>query len=140
MEDKAFQARSLLQPTVSQECVLQMDSVNSIDSTPPSSSSGPTLQAAEQKPEGKRVDEVEVCYPFHQTDHHTTVEVDLLKSYMKPNNTTTKEEQDDHQLTARLDDLLESSNEKPTMGRRFSMYGDNIRVNEFLCIAFKCIC
>ncbi|KAI8337861.1 hypothetical protein BD560DRAFT_27126 [Blakeslea trispora] len=127
MEDKAFQARSLLQPTVSQECVLQMDSVNSIDSTPPSSSSGPTLQAAEQKPEGKRVDEVEVCYPFHQTDHHTTVEVDLLKSYMKPNNTTTKEEQDDHQLTARLDDLLESSNEKPTMGRRFSMYGDNIR-------------
>ncbi|KAI8357367.1 hypothetical protein EDC96DRAFT_545870 [Choanephora cucurbitarum] len=124
MEEKAFHTRSFVHPTASQDYVLQMDPVSSVDTTP--SSSGPTLQT-EPKCTTKKVDEVEVCYPFHQADHHTTVEVDLLRLYTKPNNEVTKGEEDDHQLTARLDDLLDSNNEKPTMNRRFSMYGDNIR-------------
>ncbi|KAI8061813.1 uncharacterized protein B0P05DRAFT_516300 [Gilbertella persicaria] len=123
MEEQAFHTKALSTPV--QDYILQMDPVDTTASTPS------PVQA-------KRNDDMEVCYPYHHTDHHSTIEIDILKSYLKPDiSTTTKEELEqeqeedgeeiDHQLTARLDDLLEFSNEKPSPHRRYSMYGDNIR-------------
>jgi hypothetical protein len=79
----------------------------------------------------------DVCYPY-QSSSDKTVQVDVLKSYINEK----EEEPDFHepefkierQLTAKLDDLLDPSNptilepERRSMSRRFSLYGDNVRV------------
>ncbi|KAI8645372.1 hypothetical protein BD408DRAFT_411804 [Parasitella parasitica] len=129
MEDKHFHARSFLAPSVSQDYVLQMEPVDSTASTPPAVATSSTNTTKGRKNSA----DVEVCYPYptQQPDQHSTLETEVLKSYMqnsKSDEAGDPEYQLERQLTAKLDDLLDSSlNEPSSASRRFSLYGDNVR-------------
>ncbi|CEP17618.1 hypothetical protein [Parasitella parasitica] len=129
MEDKRFQARSFLAPSVSQDYVLQMEPVDSTASTPPAVATSSTNTTKGRK----NSTDVEVCYPYptQQPDQHSTLETEVLKSYIqnsKSDEVNDPEYQLERQLTAKLDDLLDSGqNEPSSASRRFSLYGDNVR-------------
>lgn len=124
MEDETYHKRPYVTPT-SGDYVLQMEP-DSVASTPPITSSGDNTKL------GNNTSEVEVCYPYQPQlpDQHSTVEIDQLKSYTKDDKEDENVEPDfklERQLTAKLDDLLES-NERASTSRRFSLYGENIKV------------
>ena len=124
MEDKAYHNRPRLATLADSDYVLQMEP-DSTATTPPITSTG------DNKPR-KNSSEVDVCYPFptQQPDQHSTVEVSALRAFAQD-----EKEEDlvesgyklERQLTAKLDDLLES-NEKGSNSRRYSFYGEHVRV------------
>ncbi|CAO0789800.1 unnamed protein product [Mucor circinelloides] len=129
MEDERFHARPFLAPSVIQDYVLQMEPVDSTASTPPPV---PTTSSDTTKGRKNSAD-VEVCYPYptQRPDQHSTLETEVLKSYIQ--NTKDDENSDpeyklERQLTAKLDDLLDSGQKAPSFAsRRYSFYGDNVR-------------
>lgn len=125
MEDETYHTRPYLAPATG-DYVLQMEP-DSTASTPPIASSG------DNKPR-KNSTEVDVCYPYQPQlpDQHSSIEVEALNAYRQ--NVKEDESRDpdyklERQMTAKLDDLLDSNNEKGSISRRFSLYGENIRVS-----------
>lgn len=138
MEDERFHARPFLAPSVSQDYVLQMEPVDSTASTPP-----PVPTSSSDTTKGRKNSaDVEVCYPYptQRPDQHSTLETEILKSYIhnsKEDETSDPEFKLERRLTAKLDDLLDSGqNEPSSASRRFSFYGDNIRVNFHFVVFF----
>lgn len=76
--------------------------------------------------------EIDVCYPLFESQtfgKHSTVVLDTLNTYIQKYSRVSKqEEKSEQQMSARLDDLLES-NEKLSVSRKYSLYGDIIRVS-----------
>ncbi|KAL9559379.1 hypothetical protein MBANPS3_000453 [Mucor bainieri] len=129
MEDERFHARPFLAPSVSQDYVLQMEPVDSTASTPP-----PVPTASTDTTKGRKNSaDVEVCYPYptQRPDQHSTLETEVLKAYIqntKDDETNDPEYKLERQLTAKLDDLLDSGQKAPSSAsRRYSFYGDNVR-------------
>ncbi|KAI7902229.1 uncharacterized protein BX663DRAFT_487023 [Cokeromyces recurvatus] len=126
MEDKTFHMRPFLSVT-NHDVVVQMEP----DST--------TMQQEDLRNKEKKQTsdttsspEVEVCYPYisQSSDQYSTIDINMLNAYLqKQKNIDEGLETDfklERQLTAKLDDLLDA-NEKPSVSRRFSLYGENIK-------------
>lgn len=129
MEDETFHVRPFL-PPVSRDYVLQMEP-DSTASTPPPMRTSPASSTKAKK----SLNDVDVCYPYssHSSDQHSTLEIQALMSYIEHKNND--ESQDpkycsERRMTAKLDDLLDSGQkiERGPMTRRFSLYGENVRV------------
>jgi hypothetical protein len=135
MEDERFHARPFLAPSVCQDYVLQMEPIDSTASTPP-----PVPTSSSDTANGRKNSaDVEVCYPYptQRSDQHSTLETEVLKSYIHNSKEDDPELKLERQLTAKLDDLLDSGqNEPKSASRRFSFYGDNIRVNFYFVVSF----
>jgi predicted ABC-type transport system involved in lysophospholipase L1 biosynthesis ATPase subunit len=129
MEDETFHVRPFLAP-VSRDYVLQMEP-DSTTSTPPPIQSSPASSETKAK---KSLSDVDVCYPYpsHSPDQHSTLEIQVLKSFIEQPNVSDEDDPKhrlERRMTAKLDDLLDSGhNEKGSLSRRFSLYGENIRV------------
>ncbi|KAI9273854.1 hypothetical protein EDC94DRAFT_592944 [Helicostylum pulchrum] len=120
MEDETYHARTFT--TRSGEYVLDME---------PETVAPPQFSSLDNK-QRKGSTEVDVCYPYEPQllDQHPTVELDVLKAYIKKDDEVVDPEyESEHQLTARLNDLLENS-EKPSISRRYSLYGDFVKEPE----------
>ncbi|GAA5807447.1 hypothetical protein MFLAVUS_000808 [Mucor flavus] len=107
MEDDTYQA-----PSTSDDYVLNME---------------PEKSAPDNRPRNST--QADVCYPYDPQllDQHSSIELDILKAYIQNETKVSEEEQNtERHLTARLDDLLES-NERVSISRRYSHYGDIIK-------------
>lgn len=120
MEDETYHARPFMAPPNSGEYVLEMEL-----------ESPPLLTDNKQS---KNSTEVDVCYPYEPRlfDQHSTVEIDVLNAYLqniKDDEIKDPEFKTERQRIARLDDLLEVNNERASMSRRYSLYGENVKVS-----------
>ncbi|KAI9481248.1 MAG: hypothetical protein EXX96DRAFT_565960 [Benjaminiella poitrasii] len=131
MEDETFHARSF-RPTVIQDVVVYMEP----EAIVPTDENEQIKE--EKKPSPPTSTNVEVCYPYalQSSDPHSTIEIIALNAYLqkrpRPETVQVDEENEpifkmERQLTAKLDDLLENIEKKPSPSRRFSMYGENIK-------------
>lgn len=121
MEEENHHMRSYLGSTHSGDYVLQID--------PESTSSTPPQKLLDLQ---TRDSDVEVCYPYQDqsSDQHSTIDVDSLNNYLKSSAEPDNNYLEKHQLTAKLDDLLDnnSSSDKIRIARKYSLYGENIQV------------
>ncbi|CEG67443.1 Putative FABR092Cp [Rhizopus microsporus] len=120
MEEENHHMRSYLGSTHSGDYVLQID--------PESTSSTPPQKLLDLQ---TRDSDVEVCYPYQDqsSDQHSTIDVDSLNNYLKDPPEPDNNYLEKHQLTAKLDDLLDSnsSSDKIRIARKYSLYGENIQ-------------
>lgn len=89
-------------------------------------------------PHRKNSTQVDVCYPYEPQllDQHSTIETDVLNAYLeKDDEIADPEFKTERQMSAKLDDLLENSNEKASMSRRYSLYGEIIKVSYYFYIS-----
>lgn len=126
MEDETYHTRPYLAPAATGDYVLQMEPDSTASTPPPIAPSG-----GENKPR-KNSTEADVCYPYQPQlpDQHSSIEVEALKAYrlnVKEDESKDPDYKLERQMTAKLDDLLDSNNEKGSMSRRFSLYGENTR-------------
>lgn len=102
-----------------------------IEMEPDSTASTPPPLTSSTETKLKNSNEVEVCYPYSNHNGTSTIDTHVLKDYLE----NTKEEVTDpdykheRQMTAKLDDLLDSSEKASRRSRRFSMYGGNVVVS-----------
>ncbi|KAG2197559.1 hypothetical protein INT47_009557 [Mucor saturninus] len=81
-------------------------------------------------PQRKNSTQVDVCYPYEPQllDQHSTIETDVLNAYLeKDDEIVDPEFKTERQMSAKLDDLLEHNNERASMSRRYSLYGEIIK-------------
>lgn len=128
MEDETYHTRPYLAPAATGDYVLQMEPDSTASTPPPIAPSG-----GDNKPR-KNSTEADVCYPYQPQlpDQHSSIEVEALKAYrlnVKEDESKDPDYKLERQMTAKLDDLLDSNNEKGSMSRRFSLYGENTRVS-----------
>jgi hypothetical protein len=126
MEDETFHVRPFLAP-VSQDYVLQMEPDSTASTPPPLQASS----ASSETKAKKSLNDVDVCYPYHSNspDQQSSLEIQVLQSYIEQPNVNDEGHDPEKRMTAKLDDLLDSGhNERGSISRRFSLYGENIRV------------
>ncbi|KAI8072117.1 hypothetical protein BDF21DRAFT_386916 [Thamnidium elegans] len=107
MEDDIYQV-----PSTSDAYVLNME---------------PEIGTSDKRPRNST--QADVCYPYDPQllDQHSSIELYILKAYIQKETEVSEQEQNtERHLTAKLDDLLES-NEKVSISRRYSHYGDIIK-------------
>jgi hypothetical protein len=131
MEDETYHVRPSMVPSASSDYVVQMDHdrLQSTNSTPPP----PPLESAASS-DKLRKSSLDIYYPYQATssNQHASIEVDVLKAYIqheeKENELLDPDFKTERQMTAKLDDLLES-NERASLDKRLSLYGENVKVS-----------
>lgn len=111
------------------QVILQIEEDSTSSTSPPLAS--PTESTS------KTTKEVEVCYPYQNQNGNSTIDAYILKEFLENHKeeSTDPDFRHERQLTAKLDDLLDSGEKTSRGSRRFSMYGGNVVVTMF----FFCI-
>lgn len=123
MEDETYHVRPFMAP--SSEYAIEME--------PESPRNSVDIQ------QRKNSTQVDVCYPYEPQllDQHSTIETDILNAYLEKDDEIPDHEfKIERQMSAKLDDLLENSNEKASMSRRYSLYGEIVKVDLFALFFF----
>ncbi|KAI9354399.1 hypothetical protein BD770DRAFT_392250 [Pilaira anomala] len=119
MEDEIYDARPFMARTITNDYVLNMEPEPTLS----------RFNSMDNKQQREESTEVDVCYPYEPQllDQHPTIEVDVLNAYTKKDDEVVDPDTgSEHQMTARLNDLLENS-EKPSIPRRYSRYGEIVK-------------
>lgn len=121
MEDETYDVRPFMARTRTNDYVLNMEPEPTLS----------RFNSMDNKQQREGPTEVDVCYPYEPQllDQHPTIEVDVLNAYTKKDEEAVDPDTgSEHQMTARLNDLLENS-EKPSIPRRYSRYGEIVKVS-----------
>jgi hypothetical protein len=123
MEDQIHPLRSFVGSVPPSDYVLQME--------PESTCSTPPQQVIDSDSPRRNSADVDICYPYSEnnSDPHPTLDTNALKSLLK----RPTDIEEERKLTAKLDDLLDSkTSEKGFMSRRYSLYGENVKVKRHI--------